>query len=262
MKTILDRYNEIKDLPGITGGIDKLVIECFRYKIFKENPSERFKKDFKDRYEYPYPEYVCDITRKLARNLRIRTKYCRTQEMLALKKSQQRAKRGFSDIDVWSIDAWFLEVMPQMLKAFKEHQDGFPSKFLNSTNPTDEEEKAASEKWDGILDRMIFLLNEMDEDKCSMKNPYEKEKHRIDAQFYRKYGFFGDKAKGSSEYEEEESSGGRRMYFPSDFPDLYPTYDELYEKWSDSEITIRDHRDKCKKEFFELFSEYFWNLWC
>ena len=166
MKTILDRYNEIKDLPGITGGIDKLIIECFRYKIFKENPSERFKKDFKDRYEYPYPEYVCDITRKLARNLRIRTKYCRTQEMLALKKSQQRAKRGFSDIDVWSIDAWFLEVMPQMLKAFKEHQDGFPSRFLNSTNQTDEEEKALGEKygWDddpGHADPVLGIVDEV-----------------------------------------------------------------------------------------------------
>lgn len=84
---------------------------------------------------------------------------------------------------------------------------------------------------------------------------------QTDAQFRRKYGFFGEKAKSPSELEKEEVSGGRRMYFPSDFPDLYPTYDELYEKWSDSYDEICEYRNECRKEFFELFSEYFWDLW-
>ena len=34
---------------------------------------------------------------------------------------RQRTKRGWSVKDTWSIDYWFLEVMPQMLEYLKEH---------------------------------------------------------------------------------------------------------------------------------------------
>ena len=261
MKKIFDRYNEINDLPEITSGIDQLISECFRYKVFKENPSERFKKNFKTEFEYPYPEYVSDITPKLARNLRIRTKYLKSEEQLALKNSQQRAKRGYSDYDVWSIDTWFMEVVPKMLKAYRKHNDGCPSKLLPSFNPTEEESENAFRKWDEILERMIFLLDEMNEDRCSMKNPYEQEMDRIKKQFRKKYGFYGDKAVNPAVLDEEEESEGSRMYFPSDFPDLYPTYSELRDKWIKSDKEIFEYRDKCRKEFFALFSEYFWDLW-
>ena len=51
------------------------------------------------------------------------------------------------------------------------------------------------------------------------------------------------------------------MYTPSDFPDLYPTYKEVYEKWSACNKEIEKYREDCKNEFFKLFSEYFRDLW-
>ena len=51
------------------------------------------------------------------------------------------------------------------------------------------------------------------------------------------------------------------MYFPTDFPDRYPTAQEINDKYFEYERKIFEYRDQCKKEFFELFSEYFWQLW-
>ena len=46
-----------------------------------------------------------------------------------LKYRRQRAKRGWSVKDTWSIDYWFLDVMPKMLEYLKEHHIGFPSEI-------------------------------------------------------------------------------------------------------------------------------------
>ncbi len=108
---------------------------------------------------------------------------------------------------------------------------------------------------------MIFLLTEMDADKCSMKNPYEKAYKGLNRKFRRELGWFGEKAKTPEELAEEKAKGSSRMYSPWDFPDRYPTAKEINGKYFEYETKIDEYRDKCKDEFFELFSKYFWMLW-
>ena len=116
---------------------------------------------------------------------------------LERKYGRQRVKRGYSDRDVWDIDLWFLSVMPKMLQQLKETRHGSPAELGESYVNDDGGmvNDKCHEEWDKILDRMIFLLGEMNED--------------------------------ISEISREKVS----------------------------------YREKCKNEFFELFSKYFWYLW-
>lgn len=77
----------------------------------------------------------------------------------AIKYRFQRAYKGFADCDTWSLDNYFIEVMKPALKYFKENQNGHPYDLTE-------------EEWNSILDRMIFLLSEMDVDTCSQQNEY------------------------------------------------------------------------------------------
>lgn len=261
MESIAVRYAEIKDAIVYDNKEDELIAECYKYKIFKDNPSKKFKDEFKEDFEHEYPVYLSNITKKLARRLRARIKFRKEEEAFEERASQQRAKRGYADVDVWNMDSWFLRTVSPMLKQLRKRHHGFPASFLSSYKPSDEESDAANAKWEGILDRMIFLLDEMDEDKCTMKNPYKKMYDGLNRKFRKELGWFGEKAKSPEELEEEKEKGSSRMYSPWDFPDKYPTAIEIKDKYFEFEKKIDEYRNKCKEEFFALFSEYFWMLW-
>lgn len=144
-----------------------------------------------------------------------------------IKWRMQRANRGFSDKDVWDIDVWFLDVMPKMLTQLKETTHSAP--LLPNTD-----QDTCHEEWGKILDRMIFLLHEMDEDKCSFKNKYEKE-----------YFEYLDKK------------------FPDHLNDeeFDEQYKELRENYFRQEKIKAIHMDLRKTEFFDMFSRYFRDLW-
>lgn len=113
--------------------------------------------------------------------------------------AKQRAKRGFCDSDVWSIDFWFCNTISPMLKQLAKTMHGFhrldeKGDFISpSGNLTDEENEMYAKRWKDAILHLAFLADEMDEDKCSMKNPYEKEWHRVSRAFEKKYGTFGEK---------------------------------------------------------------------
>jgi|GEM_PF-1498007 hypothetical protein len=261
MKTIQQRYAELKSEQELTDGIDKLIVDCYYYKIFKEKVSDKYKKEFKDDFERDYPVYVSDITKKLDSRLRGRISFYKEEEAYKAKAGQQRAKRGYADTDVWNMNTWFMDTISPMLKQFRKKHNGIPSSFLPSMVCTDEEREAANEKWEQILDRLIFLINEMDEDKCSMKNPYSRAYHSLQTRFRRELGWFGEKAKTDEEKKLEKEKGSSKMYFPTDFPDRYPTAQEINDMYFEYERKIFDYRNQCKNEFFELFSKHFWELW-
>ena len=43
----------------------------------------------------------------------------------------QRARRGYSDEDCWSIDLWFCDVAVPMLKQLYLTTDGIPDKYMS-----------------------------------------------------------------------------------------------------------------------------------
>ena len=73
-----------------------------------------------------------------------------------LKMKLQRLNKGYCDLDVWNINTFIEEKLVAILKEYKKTSMGHPT-GINQ------------EEWDKIIDRMIFLLTEMNEDTCSFK---------------------------------------------------------------------------------------------
>lgn len=170
------------------------------------------------------------------------------------KQKQQRYERGYADSDVWNMDAWFINIVRPMLQQLRNEHQSSPGRLV------EDEEGDCHEKWDEILDHMIFLLGEMDEDSCSKQNKYQDAWWKAYEEFEAKYGFGGEGLKSDEERAKEKAEGVKRFYFPSDEPGR-DDVKELTNKWMEEEKSLAVYRDQCKNEFFDLFSEYFWDLW-
>jgi len=127
----------------------------------------------------------------------------------------QRMRRGYDDSAVWNMDGWFIDTMRRMLRQLQKEFHSYP---------VDMTEK----EWSEVLGRMIFLLREMDEDKCTYKNPFEE---AYMAQF--------------------DPSRPLTKVGSTDLDKLY--FGEENNKFK--------YMDLCKEEFFDLFSKHFYNLW-
>lgn len=180
--------------------------------------------------------------------------------------AKQRAKRGFSDEDVWSIDYWFCETISPMLKQLAKKPHGFQTlddngDFIYKEKFSEEESDMYYKRWQDTILHMAFLADEMHQDKCSMKNPYDKEFHRIHRAFEKKYGFGGEKLWTEEDKKDSEKTGHYKLYGPEHDPVRGEEYRKIMDSWLDYEHKIEEYRDKCKDEFFVLFSKYFRCLW-
>lgn len=90
-----------------------------------------------------------------------------------IKYSWQRITKGYCDKDLWNIDGWFMDIMPNMLQQFKENRHGSPgilgTDYVNADGIRCND--TCHQEWDEILDKMIFLFREMNEETCQKKNP-------------------------------------------------------------------------------------------
>lgn len=178
-----------------------------------------------------------------------------------IKYAYQRIKYGYCERDVWSIDGWFLNVVPNMLQDLRKTAHGFPSKVGNMVGYDDQnidevKMQEAVDKWDSILAEIIFYLREANEDTCQKKNPFEEQYHADWREFDAKYAG-GEKLKTSKEKAEEKKKGLYRRYTPSDLPEYRDTAD----KFIDEERRLSAYRDECKDKGLKLFCEWFWDLW-
>ena len=163
--------------------------------------------------------------------------------------SHQRIWKGYCDHDLFSIDYWFMKLMPRMLKDFKETRHGSPVRpdypahavFLDEK----EREQDVHSEWDSKLERMIFLLGEMDEHSCSLQNPYDDDY------------FAAIERLRVGPIEHPDGSCSFR------YPDFsaYPEFRDLDQNYNAEEQRLAQYRLNCKKEFFELFSTNFHDLW-
>lgn len=55
--------------------------------------------------------------------------------------AKQRVERGFADCDLWAIDDWLLEMLPQAIHLFRERTHGYPGHITE-------------EKWQEVLKQM------------------------------------------------------------------------------------------------------------
>lgn len=215
--------------------------------------------------------------------------YARKEAEREEKEKSQRAERGYSDSDVWNMGDWFIRTARPMLKQLAENNMGFPSDLevqwvedhkdevkMNYDEfvcwPSEDKDpkgyelrsRASEEcdaKWKGILKRMAFLLGEMGEETCTKKNPYEDEWWSYHEKFDKKYGSDRDVLKTEEELQREKKTHTFLHVGPERDPEFGKEYKEVSKKMYDAESDIWKYREKCKNEFFELFSKYFWNLW-
>lgn len=269
--TLPELYKELKngnEEINVSPLTKDLLVLSFKYGYLKKKPSKKHRKWWKKAFQCEYPEYASDIPKSAVKKLKKFIQRSQEDERLEEKWGRQRAKRGYSDNDAWNISSWFLDVMPKMLRQMRNNLHGCPtgvSAPMNNSQAvvlTDEEkESLPMKKWEETLDRMIFLLGEMNEDTCSYVNPYKKEHDKMNEDFRKKYGWSGEKLKSDTEKEEEKKKGHSRMYFPHDFPELYPQARELDHDYFMHEQYKQFYMDKCREEFFGLFSRHFWDLW-
>jgi hypothetical protein len=197
----------------------------------------------------------------------MRTKETMTKKEIAFKErmAKQKVKKGFCDEDVWSIDIWFCKTISPMLRQLAKTSHGCP--LLDENGDVIYKEKTSSEeldiyakRWEETLLHMAFLADEMHEDTCSMKNPFEKERKRIYKTFEKKYGFWGEKLY-TEEDKKKKEEGIYNMYTPEDDPIHGEEYQKIINQHSEYEGKIADYMERCKEEFFLLFCKYFRHLW-
>jgi hypothetical protein len=169
-----------------------------------------------------------------------------------LKHFYQRAKKGYSYRDVWSIDYWFMEIMPKMLTDFKKNIHGCPSQFTTNSDGTKYQDfEKGMKDWKDIIERMKFCFMEMNDGTCSMKNEYADE--------YRRQLHKPNEGKPVKDWFVpcEENEHGKKLYRMNE-GEVEP---ELKENYFKKLHEIENYKDKMKNEGLELFSKYFWNLW-
>ena len=200
-----------------------------------------------------------------------------------LKFARQRAKKGFCELDVWDIRYWFSRIMPDILQEYRDKHISIPSRFVDEYYEINKDKMTMSydeymayyprsevdrkiingiddyvdNRWNEILDRMIFLFNEYDDEKCTMKNEYEDEYHVLLKDFEEKYGFLGEKLLTKEEKEEEKKKGTAKAYYMWQIDE----YKEFYKKYSKRQKEIDEYQEKCKAEALDMFVKYFDDLW-
>ncbi len=177
--------------------------------------------------------------------------------------AKQRAKRGFSDEDVWSIDYWFCETISPMLKQLAKVSHGHPildenGDYISGDDYLGMNNEVLEKRWKDIILHMAFLAEEMNDETCSMKNPHDKERDRVYRAFEKKYGWGGEKLKTEKETEDR---GYHIWYGPEHDPAHGKEYRKILDTHREYEKKIEEYRNKCKDEFFVLFSKYFRSLW-
>lgn len=174
----------------------------------------------------------------------------------SLKYSKQRAIKGYCDRDVWSMCDFLEDLFPAMLTELKNTRHGSPV-VLEDFNEDGDEVGTCHDKWDKILDEMIFLWREANETTRSKKNRYEQEYQNAQEEFERKYGVFGEKLRSEEDIEHEKNTGCRIIYGLTKAPE----YQEIWDKYSQEQQDIEAYRHECKDQAFDLMKEHFYDLW-
>ena len=143
-----------------------------------------------------------------------------------LKAAYQRMTRGFAYRDLFSIDSWFLDIMPEMLKEFRENLHSYPG---NSEFPT-------FESWTAYLEEMETHFRNANENQKVQLNEWEED--------YLKYPMEWQKSKDS-------------VYLT--LTDNTPK--DITEKWLAREMEIDAWREEELQKAWTMFIKVFHHLW-
>lgn len=149
------------------------------------------------------------------------------QMICNLHNAKMRLKFGFCDYDVWSMDAWFLKVVPPMLRKLADEGMAYPGVEPFET----------PEKWHSWLYSVADRLESCKEDKQNERNPYYKEYMDL--------------------IEEEIEKGN----FLKQDDTLTLQRNKVCNKYFNKMREIEQESHLVLKECFAELAEHFWELW-
>ncbi len=186
----------------------------------------------------------------------------------------QRAKRGFSDYDLYEIDSWFLTIIPEMIDELIKRRRGYPifiedeylkEKGLEINKLTEEKKlmmsRECSKRWENILIDIKRTFLDTRKETCSYKNKYKKEYNKAFREYLDEYGLFGDKIKNNSFI--KNSSDGSSIVTLDNNPycfDKMNKYKNIYVLYHNEEEQIEKYINKAKSKALTLFRKYFNDL--
>lgn len=150
---------------------------------------------------------------------------------ITLKRAWQRATRGYSDRDLWNLDAYYDYLLIASLSTFRRKTIGYPG-YMDSI-----------EEWYAILDKIIMLLKQASE----MESLEEKNEF---AEWYEEY-------LNTKNFSMTEVDGGARLTSIQRDADAEAKINMYYTR----EKELYQIRTQKRKEAFELLAEYFGHLW-
>lgn len=176
-----------------------------------------------------------------------------------IKYQRERAIYGYSKYDLYDIQHWFTNVVPNMLEEYRDNRVGSPG--ILGENYVNEQgcyvNDTCHEEWTKILNEMIFLFREADEEKCTRKNPYEDEYTKALDEFTERYGLLGIKLMTEEEKEKAKNGKGYVVHGMDELPE----YADIQKKYMEANRLLEEYREECKNKAFELFSKWFYSLW-
>lgn len=143
-----------------------------------------------------------------------------------LKAAYQRVTRGFAYRDLFSIDSWFLDIIPEMLKEFRENLHSYPG----------DNEFPTFESWVTYLEEMETHFRNANENQKVQLNEWEED--------YLKYPMEWQKSKDD-------------IYLTM----IDNTPKDITEKWLAREKEIDAWREEELQKGFSQFIKVFHHLW-
>lgn len=191
--------------------IHKIIDDDF-IKSNKETKWEKFCNKIDDIALDILPQCYWDVRRKL-----IDTKD-------EIRWAKQRVIKGYDNRFVWGACDTIPKKLIKIFTELRDNHQGFPTHF---------EDIKTDDDWVRILNNIIFYLNEMDEDNCSIKNEYQNE---FDYYLMNK---------------QEVKDGIWKSNVPK----------KLSNKYYKRENEIYQYRLKCKDKAFDLMKKYWFGFW-
>ena len=193
---------------------------------------------------------------------------------------RQRAKNKYSMDMCFNLNYSLLEILPKMIEELREMKNGYPMdmKFEEVDSypiefkaycirKLEEEFKEADfdkpdldddfTRWQIILMRIIYCLQQSDENQTEIENMYYEEFHRqswLDISKTKNFKEFWNTIAKPIKYDEKGKPKLYQLIQNKVDPELKENYFKEVEK-------INKYRDDMKTEAFNLINKYFWCLW-
>ena len=177
-----------------------------------------------------------------------------------IKHAYQRIKYGVSYRDAWNVDLWMSQTMPKILEFLDKNTISYSPRAVALHNklceiddglepvPDDQKDNNSEDflcpLFHKDIQRIGFLFNEYDKDRCSIQNPFDPEIKDGMVDF---------------------------IWHPSDDPKRpeYKTLEigsnqaqkDLWKKWSDEDQKINLYRIECLHKAIKMLDVYIEELW-